>query len=537
MAKSFTVAEVAQHNKPDDCYLIIDGKVYDITDFQNDHPGGKKILLKVAGKDASEQFAQFHNKGSVMQMWGSKLYVGDIASAQPTKQAFPSATSQPPARQTKSSDPTVYRGQFGEQVPFGDPAWYQNWASPYYNESHRRLRAVMREFVDREIMPFCHEWDEAQNVPQSLFKRFAEVGILGAIIGCPWPTEYCPYPPPANISPEEWDPFHELVVTDELARVGSIGVLWAVVSGVRIGLPPILHFGSEELKRRVVPKVLGGEKRICLGITEPSAGSDVSGLLTEAVKSPDGTHYIVNGEKKWITNGVFADYFTVACRTGGKGHGGVSMIVVERTEGVTTKRMKCTGVWPSGTTYITFEDVKVPVANLIGKEHEGFKYTMYNFNHERLGICQNAVRFARVCLEESIKYGSKRRTFGKRLVDHPVIRAKLAHMARQIESTQRWVEDVTYQTKILPKEEQDKFLGGSIALLKAQCTVTFEFCVREAIQIFGGLGYTRGGQGEKIERLARDVKAYTIPGGSEEIMLDQGIKMALRQASKQGAKL
>ncbi len=120
-----------------------------------------------------------------------------------------------------------------------------------------------------------------------------------------------------------------------------------------------------------------GEKTICLAITEPYAGSDVAGLRTEAKKTADGKHYILNGEKKWITNGIFSDFFTVAVRTGGPGMGGVSLLLVERNmPGVTTRQMKCTGVWPSGTTYITFEDVKVPVENLVGKENEGFKYIM-----------------------------------------------------------------------------------------------------------------------------------------------------------------
>jgi alkylation response protein AidB-like acyl-CoA dehydrogenase len=125
-----------------------------------------------------------------------------------------------------------------------------------------------------------------------------------------------------------------------------------------------------------------GEKVICLAITEPTAGSDVANLKCTAKKTADGKHYIVNGEKKWITNGVFADYFTTAVRTGGPGMGGVSMLLIERSAGVKTTQMKCMGVWPSGTTYVTFEDVLVPVENLIGKENEGFKYIMYNFNHE-----------------------------------------------------------------------------------------------------------------------------------------------------------
>lgn len=209
--------------------------------------------------------------------------------------------------------------------------------------------------------------------------------------------------------------------------------------------------------------------------------------------------------------------------------GGVSMLLIERGPGVTTKQMQCQGVWSSGTTFITFEDVKVPVENLIGKENQGFKYIMYNFNHERWSISIQASRFARVCLEEAMSYSFKRKTFGKLLIEHPVIRLKLAHMARQVEATHAILESITYQLNSMSYNEAVKVLGGPIALAKAQATVTMEFCAREASQIFGGLSYTRGGQGEKVERLYREVRGFAIPAGSEEIMLDLGIRQAMKQ--------
>jgi len=209
--------------------------------------------------------------------------------------------------------------------------------------------------------------------------------------------------------------------------------------------------------------------------------------------------------------------------------GGVSLLLMERgMEGIETKQMKCMGVWPSGTTYITFDDVKCPVSNLIGKENKGFKYIMYNFNHERWCIVIQASRFARVCLEESWKYAHKRKTFGKRLIDHPVIRWKLAEMARQVECCHAMLEQVTYQMCTMGKDEQNIKLGGTTALLKAHATKLFEYCAREAAQIFGGASYVRGGQGEKIERLYREVRAFAIPGGSEEIMLDLGIRQSMK---------
>lgn len=162
---------------------------------------------------------------------------------------------------------------------------------------------------------------------------------------------------------------------------------------------------------------------------------------------------------------------------------------------------------------------------------------MMNFNHERIGIIIQSLRFSRVCYEESVKYANKRRTFGKKLIEHPVIRMKLADMARQIEAGFNWLENVVYQAESMEETEAMLKMGGAIAGLKAQSTKTFEFCAREASQIFGGLSYSRGGQGGKIERLYRDVRAYAIPGGSEEIMLDLSMRQSLKVYQMFGMKL
>ncbi|KAI8986413.1 acyl-CoA dehydrogenase/oxidase [Pilobolus umbonatus] len=525
--KKYTAEEVLEHNTVNDCWIIIDGKVFDVTQFLNDHPGGKKILMKKAGKDASKEFKAFHNN-SIMQRQALPLQVGVISAGDEEKKEAIMVPQKTTIKQMTNIAP------FGDGIPYGDPSWYQDWNSPHYNESHIKLRQIVRTWIDEEVMPFCHEWSETREIPKSVLKRAAELGLLAAVSGAgtnPEMEKYMPYGLPGGMKASEFDIFHEFVCVDELSRSGSCGFIWAMEGGLAIGLPPVMNFANEKLKERVVTACLSGDSVIALAITEPSAGSDVANLSTNAKDM--GDHYILNGEKKWITNGLYADFYTVACRTGGPGMGGVSLLLVERTmPGVNARAMDCQGTWGSGTSYITFEDVKVPKTHLIGKENSGFKYIMHNFNHERLGIIMQANRLSRVCIEEAMKYAMKRKTFGQRLVDHAVIRNKFGHMIRQCEATHAWLENILYQSKTLPVESQASLLGGPIALLKAQSTQTFEFCAREAAQIFGGLAYTRGGQGEKVERLYREVRAYAIPGGSEEIMLDLGVRQAMKKCSE-----
>jgi alkylation response protein AidB-like acyl-CoA dehydrogenase len=273
-----------------------------------------------------------------------------------------------------------------------------------------------------------------------------------------------------------------------------------------------------------------------LAITEPYAGSDVANIQCEAKKTPDGQFYIVNGEKKWITNGFYADYFVTAVRTG-QGNTGISVLLIERGPGVKTLKMDCMGMSATGTAFVTFEDVRVPVSNLLGKENQGFQIIMHNFNHERLQVIVSANRLSRVCYEESFLYASKRKTFGKRLIEQPIIRDKLAHMIRLIESTHAYTEQLVYQMAKMKPEESARKLGGVFSLLKVQSTRQFEYCVREASQIFGGLAYTKGGQGGKIERLFREARGFTVFAGSEEIMIDFGVRQALKQYDEKKSKL
>lgn len=370
--------------------------------------------------------------------------------------------------------------------------------SPYYDETHEALADSVRRFVEREIAPHIDRWEAEGELPRALHKKAAEAGILGLR-----------YPEQYGGHSEGFDIFHGLVLTEELAAVGA-GGLGASLMTHGIGLPPVLALGSDALKQRVAPPVLAGDKIIALGITEASGGSDVAQLRTRATR--EGAHYRVNGDKMFITSGMRADWLTAAVRTGGPGASGVSLLLIDMdAPGVSRTRLDKMGWRCSDTAAIQFDDVLVPAENLIGAENAGFIGIMRNFNSERLGMAMGCCAFARVCLREAAGWAQTRETFGKPLVGHQSIRIKLADMARQIATTQAWVDLCAWQVQ----KGCDK--PADFAMLKVQATRMLEIVAREAAQILGGASYLTG---SKVERIYREVRVNAIGGGSEEIMLD-----------------
>ncbi|MBW0504925.1 hypothetical protein O181_044640 [Austropuccinia psidii MF-1] len=395
-------------------------------------------------------------------------------------------------------------------TPFAEPSWYTGLPTPYYKDSHVRLRKAAREWTETHLMDQAHAWEENGSIDHSTFQQAAKDGlILPNIGGLSIPKEWTQHGKIiGDISPEEWDGFHAFILQDELARCGSAGAVGGLFSGMAYGAPLIWNYGSPYLRENVMPNLLNGSKRTCITITEPNAGSDVKNISTTAEKTPDGKFWIINGGKKWITNGIWCDYFTTTVRTRGNpgDPSGISVIVVPKGPGVKVSRMKMGGVWSSGTSQVIFDNVKVPIEYLVGLENEGFKYIMSNFNHERLNIAFSAHRSARICLEDAFKHAQRRKVFGKPLIELSLIRHKLAQMTRLIESQHAWMEQLVYQLNGLSSAEGGHLLGGQTALLKAHCGVTLEHVAREAVQIMGGLGYTRGGIGERIERIWREAK-------------------------------
>ncbi|KAK2595891.1 hypothetical protein N8I77_013680 [Diaporthe amygdali] len=421
---------------------------------------------------------------------------------------------------------------YGSNLPFAEPAWARGCPSPYYRDSHRRLRQAMRFWVEKNLIPHVQDWEKTASIPDWIYKKAADDGLLMPIAAGPTiPTDWKgKYPIIGDIPAEEWDGFHDLIVHDEIGRTGGIGLENGLFGGTTLVIPAVHKFGSAKLQQTVVKDVISGKTRIALAITEPDAGSDVRGLKTEAVLSDDGTRLIVNGQKKWITGGMYAKYFLTLVK---ECNGDFTLVVVPRVKGLSTRHMEMSGSTTAGTAFVEFDDVEVPLDMVVGERGKGFKYIVSNFNHERLFIAMQSVRCARVCLEDSIEYALSRETFGKKLTDHPVIRLKFANMSRETESLQSWLESLIYQLGHLSTAEGEFLLAGTTAQIKAHSGIVLEHVVREAIQIMGGIGLTRGaGRGERVERIWRDVKAITVPGGSEEVMLDLATRRALSVTAK-----
>ncbi len=370
--------------------------------------------------------------------------------------------------------------------------------SPHMGPSHEAWRKSVRSFVDKEIAPHINEWDEAGAFPRDLHQKAAGVGLLG--LG--HPEEY------GGVK-DGVDLFHSIIASEELARAGSGGLIAGLMTQ-GIGLPPIMALGSDELKARIAPPVLAGEKLIALCVTEPGGGSDVANIKTKAVRKGDS--YIVTGEKTFITTGCRADFLTVAVRTGGDGAGGLSFLLVEADRpGVSRTPLKKMGWWMSDTATIHFDDVEVPAENLIGQENAGFAGIVTNFNMERLTMAAQAIAFSRVCIEDAAAWARERQTFGKPLAKHQVIRHKFSEMVRTVNASTAYLDHCAWQV------QNGASPIAELSLLKVQATRTMEFCAREAMQILGGAGFMRG---QRVERIYREVRVMAIGGGSEEIMND-----------------
>jgi acyl-CoA dehydrogenase len=404
-------------------------------------------------------------------------------------------------------------------------------------EDRAALVDTVKRFATQAIAPHVTAWDEAGEFPRALHQQAAELGLLG--LG---------YPEHLGGTPAPWRARNALSQT--LARFGGSGGVMASLFTHNIGLPPILKHGTPELQAEVIPPVLRGEQIAALGITEPGGGSDVAALRTTA--RLDGEHYVIDGEKVFITSGMRCDWITLAVRTDlqSKGASGISMIVVPcSAPGVSRSRLEKMGWHCSDTAHLRFDGVRVPVRYRLGEEGAGFRMVMTNFNGERLAMSAMALGFAEACFDEALAWARQRSTFGAPLIERQVIRHKLMDMQMRIHSTQAWLDalgdrvdaedDGNVPSPGRPKVEQPPWGAAThaeqgsvgahsdwvaqVCLLKNHATQTMQFCADAAVQILGAMGFMRG---TVSERVYREVKVMMIGGGAEEIMKE----LAARQS-------
>ena len=486
-SQKFTREEVAKNNSEDSLWCIVDHKVYDLTDFLDAHPGGNVVLQQVAGQDATTAFFNLH-RYEVLQKY-ENLCIGTI----------------------EGETPEVINPQPGDlsTVPYAEPLWLAPvFKSPYFNDSHRKLRKAVREFVDKDIYPEAQEKElDGTYISQELVDKMAANNMLAMRLG---PGKHLQGRTLlGGVKGEEFDYFHDMLVAQELARANARGFQDGNMAGMMISLTAVRQWANDaQLRDKVTEECLSGKKFMCLAVTEAFAGSDVAGLRTTAEKTADGKHYIINGTKKWITNGMFADYFVTGCRT----KKGFSVILIPRDDNVETKRIKTSYSTAAATTFIQFDNVKVPVNHLLGKEDNGFIVIMSNFNHERWAMACSVIRWCRTICEECLKWTNQRIVFGKPLITQPVIRQKLAKMISLTEACQSWLETITYQMNNLDYAQQSKLLGGPIGLLKSYATRCAHDIADEATNIFGGRGITQGGMGRVVEQFHRTYKFDAILG-------------------------
>ncbi|TFK72902.1 peroxisomal acyl-CoA-dehydrogenase [Pluteus cervinus] len=512
MPNVYARAEVAKHAALGDLWVVIDAKVYDLSKFAALHPGGQSVLLdpEIAGQDATEAFFGLHRLQVLRHPQYARLQIGVLAGE--SEKIKPRAA-----------------GSLSE-VPYAEPTWLTPvYHSPYFKEHHRAFQRGVRTFVDEFLFEDAQKLQKnGQKPSQKVWDELARLNIHAMRLG-PGPHLRGRTLMNDTVKPEEFDCFHELIMSQEMSRLHARGYHDGVAGGNAIGLPAIKNFAKSPVRERILTEVLDGKKIICLAISEAFSGSDVARTKTFATKSADGRHWIVTGTKKWITNGNFADYFITACRT----DTGMVVLLIERGEGVETRHINTAYGPASGTAFVTFDNVQVPVEHIIGPDDgSGLIVILSNFNHERWFMCCSSLGAQRLILDECLKWVSQRKVFGKPLHAQPVIRAKLANMITRVESAQAWLESITFQMNNMNYKEQSTHLAGQVALLKRYCTHTAQKTARDAQQLFGGRGLTKTGMGRFIEHYHTTIGFDSILGGTEDILGDLGVRQAMKQMPK-----
>lgn len=379
-----------------------------------------------------------------------------------------------------------------------------NLESYYLTEEHQLFRKTLRDFLDKEVVPYVDQWEDEERVPKAIFKRFGEMGFFG-------------------ISQEEkyggsnLDFWYDVIFIEEISRINSGGAGASLSAHPYLSMSHLKHEASDYIKEKYLRKAITGEYVGALAITEPHAGSDVAGIKTTAKKQ--GDKYIINGSKCFITNGVFCDYMIVACKTNDTGASGISLILVEgNTKGITRNNLKKLGWKASDTAEIAFDNVEVPIENLVGEENKGFYYIMQRFELERLTLALGAIASSEWAIDYTLQYMSERKAFGRTINKFQVLRHRIAQLATELESIK------TYTYLICQMHHEKKYCVKEASMSKLLATELSDKVAYQCLQMFGGYGYM---EEYKIARFFRDSRLGTIGGGSSEIMCEIIAKMVI----------
>jgi alkylation response protein AidB-like acyl-CoA dehydrogenase len=372
-------------------------------------------------------------------------------------------------------------------------------SGPFTTE-HELLRRSVRAFVEREVTPHVAEWETAGRIPRTLWQRLGELGFLGL----EFPTEF---------GGAGGDFLSSVVLGEEMARCRSGGVAFSVLVHTDMSSPWLTRFGTEEQKRRYLPRIIAGETVCALGITEPGTGSDMAALTTRAER--DGDTYRLTGTKTFITNGVYGDLYFVAARTASgtaaRRHDGISMFLVERGRpGFTVSRkLDKLGMRASDTAELSFQDCAVPAKNLLGVEGRGFQQLAIGLQRERVMAAVLALSGAAQALDDTVTYLGERHAFGEPLATKQVLRHRVADMATELAAARALV----YRAATLYAAGED--CAREVSMAKLFATEAANRVAYHAVQLHGGYGYMRE---FPVEGFFRDVRLWTIASGTSEVM-------------------
>ncbi len=370
-------------------------------------------------------------------------------------------------------------------------------------DEQEALKRSAHAFTEREVLPHLDEWEETGSLPRSLHVAAAQAGLLA--VGYP-----------VEAGGDGGDLLDACALQEGFMEAGASGGLMASLFTHGISVPHMIANGSTDLIDRYVRPTLAGEMIGSLAVTEPGGGSDVAGITTRAVR--DGDDYVINGSKTFITSGVRADFVTTAVRTGGDGHGGVSLLVVDAdSPGFTvTRALRKMGWHASDTAELSYVDVRVPASNLVGEENRGFYYIAEQFVVERIFLALMGYGHAARALSLAAQYCKDRETFGKPLVANQVVRAKLVEMHRQVEVAR------TYTLSVARRHVAGETVIAEACLAKQTAVETAVAVTNEAVQLFGGTGYMHG---TEVERHYRDARLLPIGGGATEVLTDLAARL------------